>query len=81
MTTKERVRTLQYDLHLLLNRHSLPEVLDRLQQLISEESRLARDTDPEIHQAWTNLEIQLEQATTQALTIVTLTDDDNPWRR
>jgi len=45
MTTKERVRTLQYDLHLLLNRHSLPEVLDRLQQLISEESRLARDTD------------------------------------
>lgn len=72
LLTGKRVRLLESSLHELIKKHSLPEVLDRISNLIDQESQW--ESHPEIQQALNEVVVHLEKATAAALTAATLSD-------
>jgi ATP phosphoribosyltransferase regulatory subunit HisZ len=67
------IGTLRGELHGLIARCTLPEVLDRLTELVNEQQSL--DRYPELKDQWNELVRHLEQATIAALVLVNLEDD------
>jgi hypothetical protein len=67
---QRRFDTLKYELHSLIERCTLPEVLDRLAESVFEQSRCEKDEPTK--RAWMNLEIQIQKATEVALLAVNL---------
>lgn len=70
--------TLQVELHCLILRHTLPEVLDRLAVMVEQQDRL--DGDASSKQAWDQVILHLERATKAALVVTALkTDEGALW--
>ncbi|MBD2018782.1 hypothetical protein H6F43_01110 [Leptolyngbya sp. FACHB-36] len=62
--------TLQVELHCLVLRHTLPEVLDRLTDMVEQQSRL--DGDLASRQAWDQVALHLERSVKAALAVTSL---------
>ena len=75
-----KLNTLRYDLNLLILRHSLPEVFDRLHSMIGEQVEL--DKSDQFASNWDALILHIEKATEAALALTQLkkAQDENLWR-
>lgn len=76
---RRKMQTLEYELHTLIVRHALPEVLDRLAKQVSDQAHFPENAD--LQAEWSQLGTLLEKANDQALILATLKDDrgKNLW--
>ena len=72
-----KARTLKFQLFLLIEKHGLPEVLDRLADLTNEQSQLASNQSHS--QDWDDLTTLLERATNQSLVIAAVDEECGSW--
>jgi len=77
---QRRISTLRYNLNLLILRHSLPEVFDRLHSMVSEQVEL--DESDQFASDWDALILHIEKATEAALALAQLkkAQDEDLWR-
>ena len=67
------INTLEYDLHTLINRFGVAEILDRIGNGAYQQRVL--EGDSVLKQAWSEVEIRLEKAVEAALELATLQAD------
>jgi hypothetical protein len=75
--TTPKARTLKFQIFMLIEKYGLPEVLDRLADLVDEQSRLKPNHSRS--QAWDDLTTHLERATHQSLEIASVNEECGLW--
>ena len=75
-----KLSTLRYDLNLLILRHSLPEVFDRLHSMVSEQVDLEKNNQLAFH--WDELILHLEKAAEAEIALTQLKEaqEEDLWR-